>query len=350
VHLGGDLHGELGGDPLEQGPVLGLHPAVHVDDPPLPLLVGSVVAGDPLTEQGVGVIDRGAGLVQHVEQAVVGVLQHAAEHQRIGQLGSGDAGGEVGGDPGVALLGVADLGHVAGGEAHVEPVPLDLEVLQAGGGGRADAVAVDEGQMRGVERVVHDAWSRCGPCLHQLVDHGEPGVLRLGQVRDVGPGGADADPDEAVAFAEQDGAQAGPGRDGQVGFVGRDLDAASGAVEPPPVVRAGQAAVGHPPLGQAGCPVGALVPRGPGRLTGRRSPGHVVLAEDAEGKGGRANLRAVGDRVPELPQGGDLTDEHGLLLLPASALPASAPPGPRPGPKGPRPWIRSDASPGPRPR
>ena len=64
---------------------------VDVDDAPLALVVGVVVAGDELAEQRVLVVDRRRRLVQHVGQPV-GVLERAAEHERLDELGMGGPG------------------------------------------------------------------------------------------------------------------------------------------------------------------------------------------------------------------------------------------------------------------
>ena len=194
---------EVGLDAFEQGPVLALHVTVDVDDPPLAFVVGVVVAGDELAEQRVLVVDRRRRLVQHVGQPV-GVLERAAEHERLDQLGMGDPGDEVLGDAGVALLLLGTREMYETVNRRRVPVALDVEVGEPRVGVGPDRGTMDEGQVADVEGVVDAARRRRRPLLDQLVDERVARVLELGQHGDPLCRHADAHPHQAVALVGED--------------------------------------------------------------------------------------------------------------------------------------------------
>ncbi len=273
-----------------------------------------VVAGDELAELGRAVVDRSAGLVQHVLESVLLVTQEPTEDEGLDELGVGGAGGDVGGDAGVALL-----------------LFVDGEVSVTENGRWAPRRSTSNSESRGAAdeptelRCTQATWltsSALSIMRGALADHvsniswitTNPGSSASARTGIGSRGHTDAHPDQAVLLVGQDRLDVGPRRDRDTRPVGGDLHAGAVAVEVPAVVRADEAAVLDPALREAGAAVRALVHRGVHGRVGLRPPGHVVVAEDAERVGLGADLAAVGDRVPVLPEGGDLADQHGGLL------------------------------------
>jgi hypothetical protein len=176
-----------------------------------------------------------------------------------------------------------------------------------------EGVAVDEGDMRVVERVLHQPQSGAVPDLVELVDAPEARKIRLLERRDIGQRLAETHPYMVVADL---GAEA---RHLEVHLARRilglrHLDAGAGRIIRPAVVAADDRTLVEKPARQLGGAVTAAVRQGR-RLASLVEPHHDVLAQQTE------RLRAVleqGDRhdgVPEPPQHRLASDEHGRKLL-----------------------------------
>ena len=283
MHLGGHVEGEVGIDRFEQPAILRLNGAVDGDDVWPALEWRCVVASNELEEQRRVVVYGGARLEEDVAKPVV-VDEGASEHERLDQLGV-RAPGHRPGQPHVGDLWTPHSGRV--GDPKADPLTLALhpEVGHPGVVGVADRLAMHEGDVAHVERVVDHARRRRGPHVFHLVDERVAGVLQLFEHRDAGALLAHPQPYHAVALACGDPAESGPGGDGHGWVLRRDGHTRAALAVAPTVVRADQELLLHPPLRQ---------PPGRGAGTGRL---RLEAAARSPGARRRMGSRTVGPDV-----------------------------------------------------
>ena len=176
----------------------------------------------------------------------------------------------------------------------------------------AEGLAMHEGDMRGIERVFHEAQRADRPRLIELVDFAELRIVRLGKVRNARQRLVERHPDIAIALGDAEGGN--PNALGDIFGIRtlRNPHAHPILAIGPAVVAANQPAVLEEAERQLRGAVAAAVPK-TGDFAIRAAPQHDVGAHEGEGKRLVAETRERHHRVPEPAQHGLLGRQHGLI-------------------------------------